>query len=123
MNNSEFKKIRYSGTCSLCNGKVKLLDRNYTHILSDGTLCQKCDMALLKFLSERNSWGGKDEFLSVMEKNYSYRNYNYVLLEDCDYKLLQDLGCCYETKEDVMEEIEEYRDKPWNDIIEIERVN
>ena len=74
-------------------------------------VCDDCDFG------DRNIkiyWG--------MEKNYSYRNYNYVLLEDCDYKLLQDLGD-YETKEDVMEEIEEYRNKPWNDIIEIERVN
>ena len=94
MNNSEFKKIRYSGTCSLCNGKVKLLDRNYTHILSDGTLCQKCDMALLKFLSERNSWVGKDEYLSVMKKNYSRHEEHSMPLEKAQALLkLRDTVC------------------------------
>ena len=94
MNNSEFKKIRYSGTCSLCNGKVKLLDRNYTHILSDGTLCQKCDMALSQFLSERNSWVGKDEYLSVMKKNYSRHEEHSMPLEKAQALLkLRDTVC------------------------------
>ena len=94
MNNSELKKIRYSGTCSLCNGKVKLLDRNYTHILSDGTLCQKCDMALSQFLSERNSWIDKDEYISVMEKNYSPHNEHGMPLKKAQALLkLRDTVC------------------------------
>lgn len=81
MNDKELQKIRYSGTCSLCGEKVKLLDRNYTHILSDGTLCHKCNMAIIQFLSERNSWIDKDEYISVMEKNYSYREEHSMPLE------------------------------------------
>ena len=81
MNDAELKKIRYRGTCSLCGKKVKILDRNYTHILSDGTLCQKCNMAILQFLSARNSWIDKNEYLSVMEKNYSYRDEHRMPLE------------------------------------------
>lgn len=94
MNDSELKKIRYSGTCSLCNGKVKLLDKNYTHILSDGTLCQKCHMAILQFISAKNAWVEKDEYLSVMEKNYSYSDEHSMPLEKAQALLkLRDTVC------------------------------
>lgn len=94
MNDEELRKIRHSGTCSLCGNKVKLLDRNYTHILSDGTLCQKCHMAILQFISAKNAWVEKDEYLSVMEKNYSYRDEHSMPLEKAQALLkLRDTVC------------------------------
>lgn len=94
MSDAELKKVRYSGTCSLCGQKVKLLDRNYTHILSDGTLCQKCNMAICQFLSDRNSWVDKDEYLLVMEKNYSRHNEHSMPLEKAQALLnLRDTVC------------------------------
>lgn len=94
MNDKEIQKIRHSGTCSLCGHKVKLLDRNYTHILSDGTLCHNCNMTILQLLSARNSWIDKDEYLSVMDRSYNWREEYIMPLEKAQALFeLRDIVC------------------------------
>ena len=63
------KDILYTRTCSLCRNKLKLLDRHYLHMLSDGTLCQTCNMTILQLLSERHCWVSEEEYMQVMQKS------------------------------------------------------
>ena len=69
---NEDKKL-HGSTCALCGNKVKLLDRNYLHMLSDGPLCQKCHMTILQLLTQRRWWISEAEYMQVMQKNYSIR--------------------------------------------------
>ena len=43
----------YASTCDLCGNKAKFLNSGYLHMLSDGTLCQKCHMTILQLLTQR----------------------------------------------------------------------
>ena len=77
---NEDKKL-HGSTCALCGNKVKLLDRNYLHMLSDGPLCQKCHMTILQLLTQRRWWISEAEYMQVMQKNYSIRQHHSMPLE------------------------------------------
>lgn len=68
--------ILYGKTCDLCGENVKLLDRNYLHILSDGTLCQKCHMTILQLLAQRSWWVSEEEYRKVITENFSIRSHH-----------------------------------------------
>ena len=91
---SKENKMLYGGTCALCGNKVKFLDRNYLHILSDGALCQKCHMTILQLLSQRTSWVSQEEYLQVMEKQYSSSQHHIMPLKKAqDLFALRDHVC------------------------------
>lgn len=75
------KDVRYGTHCSLCSKKISFMEKNYTHILSDGTLCQKCHMTILQLLSQRDWWIDKKEYNQVMQANYSFRKEHCMPLE------------------------------------------
>ncbi len=74
-------KVLYGKTCSLCGEKVKLLDRNYTHMLSDGTLCQQCDMTIGQLLDYRREWVADEEYNRTVQKKYKSREEHSMPLE------------------------------------------
>lgn len=71
----------YGNTCSLCGDKVKLLDRNYLHILNDGPLCQKCHMTILQLLTQRKWWVSEEDYMQVMQTHYSVKQHHSMPLE------------------------------------------
>ena len=88
------KDILYTRTCSLCRNKLKLLDRHYLHMLSDGTLCQTCNMTILQLLSERHCWVSEEEYMQVMQKKYNFREHHSMPLEKAqDLFALRDRVC------------------------------
>ena len=88
------KDILYTRTCSLCRNKLKLLDRHYLHMLSDGTLCQMCHMTILQLLSERHCWISEEEYMKVMQKKYNFREHHSMPLEKAqDLFALRDRVC------------------------------
>ena len=82
---NEDKKL-HGSTCALCGNKVKLLDRNYLHMLSDGPLCQKCHMTILQLLTQRRWWISEAEYMQVMQKNYSIRQTSAAVAAKVDDK-------------------------------------
>ena len=54
--------IRYGANCSLCSNKLDFVEKAYVHILSDGTLCSKCNRMIHQLLDERRWWADTDEF-------------------------------------------------------------
>ena len=67
------KDITNEKICSLCLNKIGWMDRNFTHIVSDGTLCPKCNMTILQLITQRKRWVSQEEYLAVMQKNYNPR--------------------------------------------------
>lgn len=74
-------KILYGKICSLCGGKVKVLDRNYLHILSDGTLCQRCDMTIGQLLSHQKNWVADEEYNQTVKTRYKAMKHHSMPLE------------------------------------------
>lgn len=75
------KEILHADTCSLCSEKLTFAEKSYTHILSDGTLCQKCHMTLLQLLSQRRWWVDDDTYSQAMQAAYSHRKAHCLPLE------------------------------------------
>lgn len=90
---NENKKL-HGSTCALCGNKVKLLDRNYLHMLSDGPLCQKCHMTILQLLTQRRWWISEAEYMQVMQKNYSIRQHHSMPLENAQALFALRDGVC-----------------------------
>ena len=88
------KDVRNGKFCSLCSKKISFMEKNYTHILSDGTLCQKCHMTILQLLSRKNLWVSKEEYSAVMQKSYNPRaEYSMPLEKARDLFMLRDRVC------------------------------
>ena len=85
------KDVRNGSHCSLCGKKISLMDKNYTHKLSDGTLCSNCNMMLVVYLSELNHWVSKEEYNENMQARYNWRGeYNMPEQEAKSLLLMRD---------------------------------
>ena len=82
------KDIRYGSHCSLCGKKISFMDKNYTHKLSDGSLCSECNMKLVVYLSEQNDWVSKEEYKENMQAKYNWRQEHCMPLAEAKSLLL-----------------------------------
>lgn len=86
--------VRNGKYCSLCSQKISFMEKNYTHILSDGTACQKCHLTIQQLLSQKKYWVSKEEYSEVMKKNFTPRaEYAMPLEKARDLFLLRDRVC------------------------------
>lgn len=86
--------VRNGQYCSLCSKKISFMEKNYIHILSDGTACQKCHLTIQQLLSQKKYWVSKEEYSEVMKKDFNPRaEYAMPLEKAQDLFLLRDRVC------------------------------
>lgn len=77
------KNIRYQANCSVCSDKIGFFGSGYVHVLSDGTLCTKCNQTLHQLLDERKWWVDTDEFNALgLQGNYDFFEGNCMPLKE-----------------------------------------
>lgn len=75
------KDILYGKTCSLCSEKIGFTERNHSHILSDGTLCPRCQMTILQLLQQKEWWIDDETYIRFMQQQFSCRKDHSMPLE------------------------------------------
>jgi len=77
------KDIRHKANCSICSDKLNFVEKGNVHILSDGTLCQKCNSTIHQLLDERRWWADIDEFNALgLQGKYDFFEGNCMPLKE-----------------------------------------